>query len=135
MVSEHMNVHKLAFFTMGFGAGLAGLWMFSSSWRRSRAWASGEGTVVGYRENEEASFFPKVQFRLPSGEEREFVSECSGSPRRLPVGTRVRVMYAPEHPEAAEVVSFSNLWFPSIALLGFGAVCTLVAVYESFVVR
>jgi hypothetical protein len=130
-----MNLNKLAFFTMGVGSLTAGSYFLLRAVRRSRAWASGEGVIVGYRENEEASFFPKVQFRLPSGEERQVISERSGSPRRLPVGARVRVMYAPDRPEAAEVVSFSNLWILPMVLLGFGAVCILVGVYEPFVVR
>jgi hypothetical protein len=123
-----MKAEQAPFLAFGITCGAAGCGFVLRSLRLRRRRASGDGVILGYREDYEASFFPTVQFRLPNGEESIFESRCSGSPKRLPVGSRVRVLYSPEDPLQAEVLSFSNSWLLPIVLLGFGLIFTLVGI-------
>lgn len=124
-----MKINNLVFLTMGTASCAAGSCLLFRSLRRMRSWSRCDGVVVDYRENEESSFFPRVRFRLPSGEERILESEYSGS---LPVGSRVRVMYPANLDGKAEIESFSNLWMPPLIFLGFGLVCIFIGLYEKF---
>jgi hypothetical protein len=130
-----MTVHNIVFLTIGSGSCIAGGYFLFQSTRRRRSWSEGEGVIIGYHENEESSFFPQVEFTLSSGEKQRFQSACSGSPQLFPVGSHVRVLYAPDSPMRAEIVSFSNLWLLPIVFLGFGVVCILIGIYERFVVN
>jgi hypothetical protein len=124
-----MNEGNVALLCVGIVCSVASGCLFIHSWRRRRSWVSGEGVIVGYREDSDAiASLPEVQFRLPNGKEYTFVSACSGSPEKSPAGSRVRVLYAPESPSNAEVWSFSNLWALPIALLGFGLVFILAGI-------
>jgi hypothetical protein len=129
-----MSIHNIVFLAMGSGGCVAGSYFLFRSALRRRSWSDGKGVIIGYRENEESSFFPQVEFTLPGGGKQKFESECSGSPQRFPVGSHVRVLYAPDSPAMAEIVSFSNLWLLPIGLLGFGVICIVIGIYESFVV-
>jgi hypothetical protein len=123
-----MKAEQAPFLAFGIICCAASCGFFVHSLRRRRRWSSGDGVILGYREDYDASFFPKVQFRLPNGDEITFESRCSGSPKRSPVGSRVQVLYSPEDPSNAEVLSFSSFWLLPIFSLGFGLIFTLVGI-------
>ena len=127
-----MTVHNIIFLTMGSGSCIAGSYFLFRSVLRRRSWSEGDGVIIGYHENEELSFFPQVEFTPSSGKKQTFQSGCSDSPQLFPVGSHVRVLYAPDSPAKAEIVSFSNLWLLPIVFLGFGVVCILIGIYERF---
>jgi Protein of unknown function (DUF3592) len=123
-----MKVEQAPFLTIAIVCCVAGCGFFANSIRRRRRWTFSDGVVLGYREDHDASFFPKIRFRITNGDEFTFESRCSGSPKRVPVGSHVRVLYSPEHPSNAEVLSFSNFWLLPIFSLGFGLTFTLVGI-------
>jgi len=60
------------------------------------------------------TYFPSVAFRTARGEEIIFSSPTGGSCKPA-AGTQVDVIYDPECPREAEIVSFRTLWFfPSL---------------------
>jgi hypothetical protein len=127
-----MTLQDTVIVATGIGSCGAGCYLLFRSAVRLRLWASGEGVIIAYRGNGQTSWFPRVQFTLPSGEERTFESPCPASPKRIPVGSRVRVLYLPDSPAMAEVVSFFTLWLLPVGLLGFGLLIILIAFCESF---
>ena len=101
---------------------------------RARLTAGGraDGEIVGYVERMRSrrgavpQFMPKVRFHTLEGPQ-EFQSRMSGDPDRWPVGTRVRVAYRRDKPEAAEIAQAGRLWIPPIVVSLFGSVMIGIA--------
>jgi hypothetical protein len=99
--------------------------------------ARAEGTVLGVRETrrteqeevtrpdggeyrrnvERVSYAPVVRFVTGEGREIEFHGRGGGD-RGFTEGDRVTVVYDPANPIRARIVSFLDLWLPTLAAFG-----------------
>lgn len=71
-----------------------------------------------YRRNvERVSYAPVVRFTTGDGREIEFHGR-GGSDRGFAEGDRVTVVYDPTNPIRARIVSFLDLWLPTVAAFG-----------------
>jgi Protein of unknown function (DUF3592) len=71
-----------------------------------------------YRRNvERVSYAPVVRFTTGDGREIEFHGR-GGSDRGFAQGDRVTVIYDPANPIHARIVSFLDLWLPTVAAFG-----------------
>jgi hypothetical protein len=71
-----------------------------------------------YRRNvERVSYAPVVRFTTGNGRKIEFHGR-GGSDRDLAEGDRVMVVYDPANPIRASIVSFLDLWLPSVVAFG-----------------
>lgn len=71
---------------------------------------------------EHGTYRPVVEYRLPSGEARSFVSSMGSSPPSHRVGEPVTVLYDPASPEDVRLGGVFSLWGVAIVLGGIGAV-------------
>jgi hypothetical protein len=79
------------------------------------------GVVTGFTEERSgatnrASFFPKIEFRLATGQVVRFESGAGSEDPTHAVGDRVRVRYRTNGPPDAELDDFLSLWGLSIVL-------------------
>ena len=61
------------------------------------------------RSTRSLSYYPRVQFSGPNGEEINFTSSVGSSPASYDVGESVEVLYLPQAPQQAKINSFSSL--------------------------
>lgn len=97
------------------------LLQFRTALRRQQQWVVATGKVVGSEEDEGAQY-PCIEFRDRAGQRVRFRSDSGRGVSPYRMGTEVEVLYDPQHPDNAEVRSFSALWFPAIltAILAIG---------------
>ena len=127
-------IGESAFTVIAVVAGIVGVFVL---WSATDLYAGGtrvEGTVLEIRETrrterediqtpdgreirrdvERASFAPVVRFTTREGREIEFHGR-GGSSTPFAEGDRVTVIYEPDNPIRARIVSFLDLWLPSVA--------------------
>jgi hypothetical protein len=127
-------IGESAFTVIATGAGLIGIFVLWSAADLYTGGVRAEGTVVEYRESrstgtetvrladgreversvESVSFAPVVRFTTHEGREIEFHGR-GGSERSFAKGGRVTVIYDPDNPIRARIVSFVDIWLPSAA--------------------
>lgn len=67
------------------------------------------------------SYFPRIRYQTPGGQEIEFVSRSKGGHDESSPGSLIEVLYDPANPERARVNRFSELWESSLLFFGFGS--------------
>ena len=109
----------------------AGLLVFAArryAGRRAflRTAARAEGTVFDLDEEfvagDDHSYFPRIEFCLPTGQPVRFRSQAGGHEWLGRIGERVAVLYLPTRPEQAEIASFWPLWGAALASAILGVV-------------
>lgn len=123
-----------AFGTIAAAAFVLGIWATWNAYTLYASGARGEGTVVDVREStsrdeetitrpdgreyrrtvERKSYAPVVRFATATGREIEFFGR-GGSGASYAIGARVPVLYDPAEPIRAYILSFVDLWLPSVA--------------------
>lgn len=97
-------------------------------WRKQADWVTVDGDVVevvsrAIRPGEAILYYPVVEFSGPVGERVRFESELGSRPPVYRVGQTVRVRYAPQAVQRAQIDSLLTRWFvPG----GLAALCGLM---------
>lgn len=110
--------------------GFIAVFAFVRRLRRQMRGGAATGRIVGHRErrhNEGTTYSPEVEFQTPEGERIRFVASW-GSGRRPILGRRVRVLYYPEDPQDAAIVSFADVWVVPLLLMVPAAGCLAMSV-------
>jgi hypothetical protein len=105
----------------------ASLWTYKSTANFLRAAQRSTGVVVELIEKG-GLHHPRVRYADAAGREHEFESKLESSPPRFSVGQRLRVLYLPETPEAAQIDHFLDLWWVSLITGIVGLALTIAAV-------
>ncbi|MBC8032233.1 MAG: DUF3592 domain-containing protein [Pyrinomonadaceae bacterium] len=93
--------------------------------------ASAVGIVIALTEDrggDEISYFPRVTFKTPSGNDITFQSGMGSSSQARSIGDSVAVRYQPDQPQAAEIDAFMTLWGLTLLFGGLGVVFLFVGV-------
>lgn len=76
------------------------------------------------KESGRSLYRPKIEYVLPSGEKRVFVSSVASSPQRYFVGDKVAVLYCENHILGeAKIGRFFEIWTGAIIFLASGITC------------
>ena len=90
-----------------------------------------EATVIGAQSmgSTRASYAPVFQFTASDGRTYSVSSDVYGNESAIRYGERVRVLYWPNHPEAARIDAFAPLWtFPLVAGVTGAGFCVIPAI-------
>jgi hypothetical protein len=108
--------------------GFFGISMLRRNYRLSTKGVATSGTVIDFEERMGSrsgrSYYPKVEFQIPSGEKVEFIASV-GSSATPKLGRKVKVLYFSDKPQDAEVASLLRFWVFPLLVLGAGAVFLL----------
>ena len=91
--------------------------------------ATTSGTIIALTENreeDEISFFPKVEFRTPSGRSITFQSAMGSSTATTRIGDSITVRYRLDQPQVAEIDAFMPLWGKTLVFGALGGVFLFV---------
>jgi hypothetical protein len=94
-----------------------------------RSSATASGMIVALtktRERDEFTYFPKVEFRTPSGPRLTFQSAMGSSTAAARIGDSVTVRYRLDQPQAAEIDAFMPLWGKTLVFGALGGVFLFV---------
>ena len=95
-----------------------------------------EGQIVGHqlrmitRPGQKSAYMPIVSFRH-SGSSVQFQSTTGATPERLPVGTRVDVLYSPSNVKFAEIDDGLRIWVAPSSVIGLGAAALFTAFHAA----
>lgn len=106
----------------------------ATAWRSAilvRAGARTTGTIVGWEQDED-SYFPRVEYRLPDGSLQSFRSESGWGWRLRPIGSQVPVIYDPENASSAEIDRFAYHWLAPAGIALFAVVFAVAALQAGF---
>jgi hypothetical protein len=98
--------------------------------QQERNWISAPGTVVDntiVARATGASYAPVVEFRTMEGETVRFTDDVGTVPPEYEVGAKVKVLYDPNDPHNAQLVSWERLWIGPVLLIGSGLLPVLIA--------
>jgi len=90
-----------------------------------------QATVIGAQAmgSSRVSYAPVFRFTASDGRSYTVSSDLYGKESAIRFGERIRVLYWPEHPEAARIDAFAPLWtFPLVAGVVGGAFCVVPAI-------
>jgi hypothetical protein len=110
--------------------GCISVFAFVRRFKRRMKGCAAMGTVVSNQErrsSDSTTYSPEVEFQTPDGKRITFVAPF-GSSRRSTLGRRVNVVYYPNDPEDAAVLSFGDLWVIPFLLMLFAAGCLAMSV-------
>jgi len=123
-----MKVEKFVpglFALIGLGLLIASIFLFLNTRNFINASAKATGTVIAHASSRSSdgdlTYSPVVSFKTPDGRTIEFQSQTGSSRPSPAVGQTVEILYNPQHPQEAEINSFSSLWILPIILSGLGA--------------
>ena len=74
--------------------------------------------------NRSVTYYPVVQYRLPSGGTRQFRSSTGSNPPSYRQGQEVEVLYQPDNPRDARINGFFSLWGMTMILSVMGVAFT-----------
>lgn len=92
--------------------------LLRKSYRRAAKGVATRGTIIGsefYRAGNSV-YLPKVEFETLNGEKIIFVSS-SGSNAEPKIGREVKVLYSPDNPRDADIVSLLRSWILPLFIL------------------
>ncbi len=120
----------LLLLALGLALGALSLTVFVRRRKLLRTGAKTFGMVTEMRwymdPQEGRMYTPTVTFTTPMGETRAFTSKVGTFPPRYHVGQQVAVVYDPDNPQHANIVSFMDLWFMPLFCGGFSSLFLLV---------
>jgi hypothetical protein len=90
-----------------------------------------QATVIGAQAlgSSRVSYAPVFQFTAGDGRSYTVSSDLYGKESDIHFGQRIRVLYWPEHPEAARIDGFAPLWtLPLVATVVGGGFCVVPAI-------
>jgi len=112
----------------------AGLWEVRNQARMRRSGVRADGVVVRYKagarsvDDTQPAYYPVIGFRDEYGIRHEFTSKVSGSSRRLPPGSPVRIVYLPGRPETARPATIGYRVSALAFSFGVGTLFLVIAV-------
>lgn len=78
--------------------------------------------LIPHYSSDSTTYAPRVSFRIPDGQQIDFVSSTSSNPPGYAAGETVDVLYLPEHPQKARLNGYFSLWGGATIVGGIGAV-------------
>ena len=73
------------------------------------------------------TYHPVLRFETAGGDRTTAISPYGSSSKDWPIGSVVRITYAPDKPRRAEIISFGALWLGPIAFAFFAVVFAFAA--------
>jgi hypothetical protein len=107
------------------------LYFDTRAWLKRSVEAQGsviEMVAVRDRETGSLTFAPLIRFQTTDGKMVEFRSTFQSNPPAYTVGQTVPVLYDPDRPNSAAIVSLFSIWGVTIILSAVGAIFLVVGI-------
>jgi len=110
-------------------------WRFQATATRARGVVVGFDVVIDAERNGDTGsashrYYAEVEFWTPDGAKHRFTSSGGQSAPQYRRGEVINVLYPANHPDKAEVESFTAIWAGPIVLGMFGVACLAGGVWE-----
>lgn len=131
------NIIQIYFFVMGLLSLGGGFWLLLRRWRLFCVGNRATGRIIDYTERRdlesgEPVFDKIIGFTTTDGRDIRFSNNLGLVGRKPQIGHSLLVIYHPEQPETAFVLSFVGFWAAPLALLVLGVGGLLVGLGVHF---
>lgn len=125
------NIIQIYFFVIGSLSLGGGIWLLLRRWQLLCRGNRATGSIIDYAERRdletgEPVFDKIIAFTTAAGRDIRFSNSLGFVGRKPPIGRSLPVIYPPEKPEAAFVLSFVGFWAAPLALIVLGVGGVLV---------